>query len=730
VRVHRSSGPAVALLLALAPALGPRIAAAQAGPPPTPVRVVTDTLFDTTVTDPYRWLENLQDTAVVQWLHAQNDYTRRLLDAIPGRAALAARVHTLSNAGSSVGGVQFGGARIFYLKRLPGEDVQKLYVRDSLGAPERLLVDPERLRQPGGPPWALNYFTPSWDGRYVAYGASPGGSENAILRVLDLATGRTLPDSIDRAVFGGVAWRPDDRSFFYNRLQRLAAGAPAAAKYKNSRAYLHVLGQPDSRDVAVLGIGVSPGVKMGEDDFPFVQTFLGSPWAAALVGHGVLNEATVYIAPLAQVRSGTAHWRLLVDIPDSVTGMDVRGDDVYLLTHNRAPRFKVIRTSLRRPDVAHATVVVPETDAVVRNFGAARDALYIQTLDGGLGRVWRLPYGAASPAPVTLPFDGAIGGFVTTPRRAGIVLALSSWTHSTLWYRLDPATGRLTDTQLKEPSSADFSAIAADEVRVPSYDGTMVPLSIVHRRDLARDGTNPTLLDGYGAYGISYDPGFNPTLLAWLERGGVFAVCHVRGGGEFGEAWHQAGRGPAKANTWRDFIACGEYLVKEKWTSPARLAGTGTSAGGIEIGMAVDERPDLFRAAVPRVGETNPVRAMLVGVSGPANRPEFGDPTTREGARELLAMDAYQHVRSGTAYPAMLLTAGMNDPRVDTWAPAKMSARLQAATSSGRPVLLRVELEGGHGIGSTYSQAEAETADLYAFLLWQFGVDGFQPPAP
>lgn len=723
----RSSRPAVLLLLALVP----RLLAAQAGgPPPTPVRVVTDTMADTTVTDPYRWLEDTKDSAVVQWLHAQADYARRTIDAIPGRAALASRVHALSNAGPSVGAVALGGARIFYLKRNPGEDQQKLYVRDGLGGAERLLVDPEKLRTPGGPPWALNYFAPSWDGRYVAYGASPGGSESAILRVLDLATGRTLPDSIDRADFGSVAWRPDGRSFFFSRLQKLAPGAPVATKYKNSRAYLHVLGRADSLDVPVLGTGVSPRVKIGEDDFPFVVTAPGSPWAVGVIGHGVQNEITAYVAPLAQVTSGAALWRPLVDVPDSVTAFDVRGDDVWLLTHDGAPRFKVVRTTLRRPDVAHAAVVVPQSEAVVRAIGAAKDALYVQTLDGGLGRVWRLAYGARAAAPVRLPFDGSVGGPLTTQRRAGTILAMSSWTHSTLWYRFDPATGRLTDTRLKAPSTADFSSIASEEVRVPSWDGTLVPLSIVHRKDLARDGTNPTLLDGYGAYGISYDPYFDAERLAWLERGGVFAVCHVRGGGEFGEAWHQAGRQATKSNTWRDFIACGEYLVKEKWTSPARLAGTGTSAGGIEIGMAVNERPDLFRVAIPRVGATNPTRDMLVGVAGPANRPEFGDPTTRDGFRTLLAMDAYQHVRDATAYPAMLLTAGMNDPRVDTWIPAKFAARLQAATSSGRPVLLRVEMEGGHGIGSTYSQEEVETTDTYAFLLWQLGVEGWQPAVP
>jgi prolyl oligopeptidase len=726
VRIRPSSCPAVALLFALAPSA----LVAQAGPPPTPVRMVTDTMFDTTVTDPYRWLEDLHDTAVVSWLHAQNDYTRRALDAIPGRAPLLARIHELSNTGASVGGVQLAGSRVFYFKRLPGEDVMKVYVRDSLGAPERLLVDPETLRRPGGPPWAVNYFAPSWDGHYLAYGVSPGGSESAILRVLDVATGRTLPDSVDRVMVDAIAWRPDGRSFFYNRLRKLGPGAPPSDKYRDSRAWLHVLGQPASRDVVVLGRGVSPGVRMGEDDFPLTVTFRGSPWAAALVVHGVRNEVTAYVAPLAQVRDGAVRWRRLVDVTDSVTNFEFHGDDVYLVTHDHAPRYKVVRTSLRQPDVAHATVVVPESEAVVRGIGAAKDALYVQLLDGGLARVSRLAYGAAASAPVALPFDGAIGGFATAPDREGLLLALSSWTHSTLWYRFDPATRRLVDTHLKKPATADFSGVASAEVRVPSWDGTMVPLSIVYRRGTPRDGNNPTFLIGYGAYGISADPFFDPTLLAWLERGGVFAVCHVRGGGEFGEAWHQAGRGPTKANTWRDFNACGEYLVKEKWTSPARLAGSGTSAGGIMIGMAVDTRPDLFRAAIPRVGETNPLRGMLVGEGGPANRPEFGDPTTREGFHELLAMDAYQHVREGTAYPAMLITAGMNDPRVDTWTPAKFAARLQAATTSGRPVLLRVAFEAGHGIGSTYSQQEAEKADEFAFLLWQFGVAGFQPGGP
>ena len=704
---------------------------APPAPPATPVHVVTDTVSGLVVTDPYRWLENTNDSAVVRWLHAQNDYTRHLLDAIPARAALLARIQSLDNANASVSAPNFGGKRLFYFKRLPGEDNRKLYVRDSLGAPERLLVDPEKLKHEGGPHWALDWYNASWDGRYVAYGASPAGSENSILRILDLSTGQLLPDSIDRAQFaGGLAWRVDGKAFFYNRLQQLGPGTTSADRYRNSRVYLHVVGQPASTDAPILGNGVTSRVPLAPDDIPFMTTIPGTTWAFALVVHGVQSEVTAYFAPAADVRDSTTAWRPLLMSTDSVTALDVHGDDIYLLSHLHAPRFQLLRTSLKNPDVAHAAVVVPQSQGVMQFFGASRDAVYFQTLDGGLAKLSRLAYGSPRVTPVTLPYDGAMPWFSTILSRDGALFALESWTHSRAWFAMDQRTGKVTDIGLQAPSPVDFSAITSEEVRVRAPDGTMVPLSIVHRRDAKQDGTNPTFLDGYGAYGYSYDPFFDPARLAWLEQGGVFAVCHVRGGGEFGEAWHQAGKGATKSNTWRDLIACGDYLVAQKWTSTARLAGSGTSAGGIEIGMAVNERPDLFGAAIPRVGTLNPLREMQVGVSGPANRPEFGDPTTAEGAKQLFDMDTYQHVKPGTRYPAMLFTSGFNDPRVDTWIPAKTAARFQAATASGKPVLLRVDFDAGHGLGSSLSQYEADQADEWSFLLWQFGVPKFQPAVP
>ena len=266
-----------------------------------------------------------------------------------------------------------------------------------------------------------------------------------------------------------------------------------------------------------------------------------------------------------------------------------------------------------------------------------------------------------------------------------------------------------------------MSGVEAETVRVKSYDGALVPLVILHKRGLRRDGTNPTLLNGYGAYGYeNTSPYYYPPGLAWLERGGVLAFAGVRGGGEYGEEWHLAGKGATKPNTWKDFIACAEYLVKEKYTSPSHLAGEGGSAGGILIGNSIVERPSLFGAAIDAVGLNNTLRAETTS-NGVPNIPEFGSTTTAEGFKALLAMDAYSKVKKGEKYPAVMLTTGINDPRVEPWMSAKMAARLQAASASGKPVLLRVDYDAGHGIGSTKQQRNEQLADIYAFLFQQLG---------
>jgi len=705
----------------------PGLALSQVKLPKTPVREVAEDYFGTKVTDPYRWLESTTDPEVVAWMKAQNDYTREALLRIPGRQHLLERIKSLDNAGAVVYKLQVWGGHYFYLKADPGSDNRRLYVRDTVNTPERLLVDPEKLTTADGKHFSIDYFQPSLDGKYVAYGISPGGSEDSVLHVLETATGKVLSDVIDRAQFAQPTWLADGKSFFITRTQKLGPDAPPTAKYQKLRAYRHTLGSDPEKDPLVFGYGVSSNVKVLEDDFPFVVYSPAAPKSmVGLVIHGVKNEKDVYVAPFQDTPTASTPWKKVADDSDDITAFDLRSDDLFLLSHKDASRYKVLRTSLSNPDLRKASLVVPPNEVVIVNIAAAADGLYVQDLDGGIGRLRRLPYGSGTAKSVKLPFDGAIQTLVTNPTEAGAWMELTSWTKSPLWYALDAKSQQVEDTHIVPASPVDFSQIESEEVKAKSGDGTMVPLSIIHKHGIAMDGSHPTWLEGYGSYGITVDPTFRPTWLAFLERGGIFAVAHVRGGGEYGEDWHNAGRKLTKQHTIDDFLASAQYLIENKYTSTPKLAGEGTSAGGVTIGGAITQRPELFGAALVRVGDSDSMRSELMA-SGPANIPEFGTVREPDGFKGLYAMDAYQHVKPNTPYPAVLLTTGVNDPRVAPWQAAKMTARLQASTNSGKPVLLRVDYDAGHGMGSTKSQRESELADELTFLLWQFGASDFQP---
>ncbi len=713
----------------LVPALTAQDAPPPSAPPVAPVRPVTDTYFGVQVTDPYRYMENLTDPDVEAWFKGQNEYTRGVLAKIPGRNALLARIRELDQSTpAKVSDVNLiPGGRIFYRKMLATETVPKLYVRDGLDGKERILLDPAKYQADPGSHNAISYYSPSWDGKMVAVGVSPGGSENAIIHILEVDTGKELPETIDRARFGVTGWLSDNRSFLYNRLQKLAPGQPKTDEEQKSMAYLHVAGTSVDQDVPVFGFGLSSRTEIAQTDIPFVFATTGSRWAVGYIAHGVLNEATLYRAPTDTVGKPGTPWEKICDVADDVTGLAIHKEELYLQTHKGAPHFKVIRTSLAHPDVEHAELVVPETEHVIKGISTAADGLYVQETDGMLGVLKRLAYGGAKAEQVQLPFEGAVYVAAADERIPGVLIGMTSWARAPRIYSFDPQTHSVADTKLQPLGpNDDPSDVVSEEVKVKSWDGVMVPLSIVHKRGLKLDGTNPTLLDGYGSYGISIDPEFDATLLAWLEKGGVFAEAHSRGGGEYGEDWHKGGQKLTKPNTWRDFIACAQYLIDNHYTSASKLAGEGTSAGGITIGRAFTERPDLFAAALDRVGVSNALRGEN-SPNGPPNIPEFGTTTEQWGFEDLYSMDAYQHVREGVKYPAVMLTTGWNDPRVTSWEPGKMAAHLQAATSSGRPILLRVEYAGGHGMGSTKTQREEEHADSWSFLLWQFGVAGFQP---
>lgn len=703
--------------------------------PVAAVKPVVDDYFGTKVSDPYRYMEALKDPDVQAWFKGQNDYARTTLAALPGRAKLLARIQELDQSVPEVGADRLPGDMYVVYKRLPNEDVGKLYVRHGLDGPDQLLADPAKIKlaaenQAKGKSGVAG-FAISDDGRFMALGIVPGGSEgNSEIHVIEMATGHETGDVIAHHV-GAEAWYPywlpDGHAFVYGRTQDLTANAPVAEERQNFRVYLHVMGTDSAKDVPVFGAGVVAGIAVDSSIIAFIQIPRGSKYALGVLNGSVTPNSAYYLAPVDSIGKPNPPWRKVADFADGVTDIDIHGDDLYVLTYKNASRYKVIRLDARNPDLATAQTVVAPSEALIESISPAEDGLYVRSMDGGVDKLQRIPFAAdAKPEPVALPFDGSayVG---TDPRISGALLYVTSWTKAFKIYAYDPKTKQVTDTKLQPTGPYDDPGnLESEEVRVRSHDGVMVPLSIVHKKGLKLDGSNPTLIEGYGGYAISINPYFSPESIAWFELGGVSATCHVRGGGEYGEDWHLAGKLKNKPNTWLDFIACAQYLIDNKYTSTPKLAGTGTSAGGILIGRAITARPDIFGAAIIQVGVLNPVRFELTS-NGETNIPELGSVKTKDGFKILLEMDSYLHVKDGTRYPAVLLTTGMNDPRVDPWAPAKMTARLQAATSSGKPVLLRVDYGGGHGGGSGENEAQQKQADEWSFLLWQFGVPGFQP---
>ncbi|HYF63845.1 MAG TPA: prolyl oligopeptidase family serine peptidase, partial [Herpetosiphonaceae bacterium] len=574
--------------------------------PEARIDVVTDTYFGTTVEDPYRWMEDWTSAEAQAWTLAHAEHARQTLEALPERAALLERVAELSGAAAILTDLRVAAGRCFYLRQDAGDNLLKLCVRLSDDAPERVLFDPASLG--GAVHTSIDWFAPSGDGRRVAYGISEGGSENSTLHILDVDSGRQLPDTISRVHFGFVSWLDAD-SFVYHRYLEPAAGSSPAEARDNSRSYLHRLGDDPADDRLVLGRGLNGRVDLRPIDRPFVIVPAHSRWMIAVISHSALakdvwSDCTFYVAPRAGLDDPAGcPWTLVAAVEDGVINFAIDGDTLYLVSHRDAPSHRVLAVALA--EGARREVFVPESAAVIEDICLAGGYLLTRELLGGLARIRRFPLAGGAADELPLPFGGSILDWASQPGRPEVYLHMMSWTVSSHLYRCDAAAATVADTGWLAPSPADFSAISVTETHAPAADGAMIPLSIIHRAGLERNGDNPTLLLTYGSYGLALRPAFLPEFLAWYERGGVLAVAHVRGGGEYGRAWHEAGRLLNKENTIGDFIACAEYLIAENYARPARLTGIGGSAGGIPTGGALVRRPELWAAMVMQVPLTN-----------------------------------------------------------------------------------------------------------------------------
>jgi prolyl oligopeptidase len=722
---------ALCLLLAC-----PALALAQnpLAPPVAPVKPVTDTYFGTAVVDPYRWMETSTDE-LLAYMKAENAVTQEALKPFATQnGQILSELTKLSETIASVVEPNRILDQYFYLELPTDKSDYRLMTRAVSGGDARVLLDPAALAD-GGKHAAIDYFVPSPNGAYVIVGVSLGGSENSVLHVIDVASGKLMSEAITRAQEAAPSWTDDSKSFYFTRMQAMAPGAPASTKYDNERIYFHHLGAPDSTDEPIFGPDITTDLTLPRNGNVSAMVVSGTGLLLAAQASGVVETPAVWLRG-PDSGSPSPKWTQVIKHEEGMMDIAFHGTNAFIRTKTGAngaiTNGRIVSFDLASETFAKARVLLPDSDLVLNaradaGVAAADDALYAYGFRNGLGVVTVIPYDDPTRhIELKLPISGTIMSLDADIRRSGITVSMAGWTTPRLIYAYSPDTHSFSDTGLQPPNPIDMSSIRAVEVEAKSADGTKVPLSILCRKDLVLNGSNPTLLEAYGAYGYSNSPFFASSLLPWLDRGGIFAVAHVRGGGERGEAWHLAGMKTTKQHTIDDFVASARYLIDQKYTSPAHLGIEGTSAGGIAVGGFLTQHRELIGAVLYRVGITDILRSEQ-RPTGAENAFEYGSVRIEPEFRAMYAISPYAHVQDGAKYPSVMLETGANDPRVTSWMLTKMTARLQAANASSNPILLRVDFDAGHGIGSNRTQALKLQADEFTFLGWRLGMTGFTP---
>jgi prolyl oligopeptidase len=701
---------AAGLFLCYVPLLHPAEAPA---PPATPKKPMTDEYFGVKVTEDYRWLEDYKNPEVRQWSEAQNARTRAFLDKLPGREQIQKRLKELYGArSSSYFGLRYRGGVLFALKFQPPKEQPFLVTLKSANDPgsEQVVVDPNVLNAKGTT--SIDFYSPSRDGKLVAVCLSEGGSEDGTVHIYEVATGRELSDVVPRVNYptagGSVAWSADGSGFYYTRYPQ-GNERPKEDINFYQQIWFHKLGTPAGEDVYAIG-----------KEFPRIaeiemETSDDGRYLLATVSNGDGGEYAHYLL------DPSGKWTQVTRFEDRVTKAALGPDGaLYMLSLKNSPRGKILRLPLESPVLTQAAVFVPEdAELVIQSFVPTGGRLYLVDQVGGPSqlRVFDLQ-GKLLPA-VELPPVSSIGQVVRV-KEDEVLFSSSNYLTPTAWYRYDPAAGTTERTALFETSPADFSDCEVVREFATSKDGTKVPVNIIRLKGTKLNGKNPTLLTGYGGYGISQRPNFSDSRRVWLEQGGIWAIANLRGGGEYGEAWHLAGNLTKKQNVFDDFAACAQHLIKAGYTNPSKLVIEGGSNGGLLMGAALTQHPDLFAAVVTHVGIYDMLRVEL-DPNGAFNVTEFGTVKDPEQFKALYAYSPYHHVKDKEAYPAVFVLTGENDGRVNPLHSRKMAARLQAATGSKKPILLWTS-RSGHGIGSALSERISRSADVFAFMFDQLGV--------
>ena len=688
----------------------PAAAVSSQGPPLAEPKPLAETLHGTRIVDNYRWLEDGKNPETQKWVDAEMSYTRAVLDPLPGREQIHKRLTELLTIGN-INVPQIGGKYYFYTRRDGMQNQPVLYVREGLNGQDRVVVDANQLAADGT--IALDWFEPSEHGKYVAYGTSPSGSEMSTLHIIETKTGKLLPDTIGRTRAASIAWKLDNSGFYYTRYPKKGDVAEGQEMY-NRHIFYHELGSDPADDPLIFGEG------RDAEDWPNVTLSNDGRWLLIQVEQGWTKTELFLVdmksdKPASRVTTGK----------NFLYGGQVFDGKLFITTNEDAPRYRVFVTDATNFDRENWKEIIPQTDAVLQGTGVFGGKLFAQYEQNASSQVKLFDLEGKKISDLALPTIGTVFGSGGKWDRDELFYGFQSFTVAPSIYHYDLKDGSTSLWTKVDAPSIDPAAYEVQQEWYHSKDGTRVPMFVVHKKGLKKDGRNPTLVTAYGGFNVSLTPTFGRTAYLWMEHGGVYAVANLRGGAEFGEEWHRAGMLDKKQNVFDDMIAAAEHLIAEKYTDKNHLAGQGGSNGGLLMGAMITQRPDLFRAVVCQV----PLLDMLHYQDFQIAKlwiPEYGSAENPEQFKWLYAYSPYHHVKPGAEYPAILFMTADTDTRVDPMHAKKMAALMQAeaknGTSRDRPILLRIETKAGHGAGKPVTKQIEEFTDLYSFLFWQLGV--------
>lgn len=690
---------------------------------PARVEQASNDYFGTRLSDSYQWMEKSENSAELKrWMLAQAKVTNDISSADPTRDELYKRLKELLGSASTVFSVQRAGENTFYMYLDESSQTAKLMVRNKEGV-SRVLIDPSKFNGVDGEHASLDNYSLSSNGDYVTVNVSSGGGELTDIYFVNTATGERLKDKLTW-IWGEfpAVWMPDDSGVLYTRMSRESKTDSSINKMQNMGVYFHELGTAVEDDVPVLGRGINQSIDFLPEEFARTGTVKDSEWTLGF-GTGARFESRLFATQTRNLSKGQVKWFPIFEYSDSVESVSLVGDSLYFKTNKGSPNGRIDRLSIAGGEVGAAAPILAEQEGVLTGFVVHKQWLYFSMDLDGKSSLYKKQLSSDQITEIDLPFVGQLSLFRGAFGDAPFHFSLQGWTQPREYFEYLSDKDVVRSIGLRSTSDADFSNVVVEKLEAPSHDGVLVPLTLVYQKGLKKTGDNPTILNGYGGYGISRNPYFNSSVKAWVERGGIYAYAHVRGGGEKGKQWHLDGKGPNKKNGVQDFIACAKYLADEKYTSSSNIAATGGSMGGVLIGRTITEAPQVFDASAIYVGMLNALRYLEAQNGANQTSELMATPETKDGFDILYAMDAYHNIKSGQVYPNTMIVVGLNDQRVAPWESAKFVAKMQAAASKTSLTLLRASEGEGHGIGSTRDQALLRTADVWSFFLREFAAD-------